>query len=104
MDGHGILSPRYLQTALETLERTGAANVGGVMRADGRTPPRAGETVWMVPKVEHVHLFDAASEALVALEHLVIDGEPRYFARSISNLFLLDPRAAARRMADWALA
>ena len=32
-----------------------------VMRADGRTPPRAGETVWMVPKVEHVHLFDAAT-------------------------------------------
>lgn len=31
------------------------------------------------------------------LEHLVIDGEPFYFARSVSNLFLLNPQAAARR-------
>lgn len=31
------------------------------------------------------------------LEHLVIDGEPFYFTRSVSNLFLLDPQAAARR-------
>jgi hypothetical protein len=31
------------------------------------------------------------------LEHLVIDGEPFYFARSVSNLFLLSPQAAARR-------
>jgi transglutaminase-like putative cysteine protease len=31
------------------------------------------------------------------LEHLVIDGEPVYFARSVSNLFLLSPQAAARR-------
>jgi transglutaminase-like putative cysteine protease len=31
------------------------------------------------------------------LEHLVIDGEPFYFARSVSNLFLLDAQAAARR-------
>ncbi|WP_133477603.1 transglutaminase-like domain-containing protein [Cognatilysobacter segetis] len=31
------------------------------------------------------------------LEHLVIDGEPYYFTRSVSNLFLLDPQAAARR-------
>lgn len=38
VDGHGILSPRYLQTALETLERTGAANVGGIMDAVGVTP------------------------------------------------------------------
>lgn len=31
------------------------------------------------------------------LEHYVIDGEPFYFARSVSNLFLLNPQAAARR-------
>ena len=31
------------------------------------------------------------------IEHMVIDGTPYYFARSISNLFLLDPEAAARR-------
>ena len=31
------------------------------------------------------------------LEHLDIDGQPYYFARAVSNLFLLDPAADARR-------
>lgn len=38
VDAHSELSPGYAHRALETLRRTGAANVGGVMRADGRTP------------------------------------------------------------------
>lgn len=38
VDAHSELSSGYAQRALATLERTGAANVGGVMRADGRTP------------------------------------------------------------------
>ncbi|MGL3149801.1 glycosyltransferase family 2 protein [Microbacterium sp. A82] len=38
VDAHSELSPGYAREALATLERTGAANVGGVMRADGRTP------------------------------------------------------------------
>lgn len=38
VDAHSELAPGYAQRALATLERTGAANVGGVMRADGRTP------------------------------------------------------------------
>ena len=38
VDAHSELSPGYAERALRTLERTGAANVGGVMRADGRTP------------------------------------------------------------------
>lgn len=38
VDAHSELSPGYAARALETLERTGAANVGGVMHADGRTP------------------------------------------------------------------
>ncbi|MGO2684467.1 MAG: glycosyltransferase family 2 protein [Microbacterium sp.] len=38
VDAHSELSPGYARRALATLERTGAANVGGVMRADGRTP------------------------------------------------------------------
>lgn len=37
VDGHGILSEGYLATALETLRRTGAANVGGIMDAVGET-------------------------------------------------------------------
>lgn len=39
----------------------------------------------------------AAWKASDRLEHLVIDGEPFYFTRSVSNLFLLEPQAAARR-------
>lgn len=38
VDAHSELSAGYARRALETLRRTGAANVGGVMRADGRTP------------------------------------------------------------------
>src|SRR4051794_18103163 len=35
VDAHSELAPGYAQRALGTLERTRAANVGGVMRADG---------------------------------------------------------------------
>jgi succinoglycan biosynthesis protein ExoA len=35
MDGHGALSEGYIQRAVEVLEETGAANVGGVMLAEG---------------------------------------------------------------------
>ena len=38
VDGHGELSDGYIQRAVELLEETGAANVGGVMDAQGRTP------------------------------------------------------------------
>src|SRR5690606_6373210 len=38
VDAHSELSPGYARRALQTLRRTGAANVGGVMRAEGRTP------------------------------------------------------------------
>lgn len=37
-DAHSILPPTYVTRAVETLERTGAANVGGVQRATGSTP------------------------------------------------------------------
>lgn len=38
VDAHSELSEDYTRTALDTLARTGAANVGGTMRADGRSP------------------------------------------------------------------
>jgi succinoglycan biosynthesis protein ExoA len=38
VDGHGLLSPGYVATAVELLRNTGAANVGGVMAAEGTTP------------------------------------------------------------------
>jgi succinoglycan biosynthesis protein ExoA len=36
VDAHGLLSPNYLRRAVEVLEQTGAANVGGVMQAEGQ--------------------------------------------------------------------
>lgn len=38
VDGHGELTPGYIKRAVELLDETGAANVGGVMDARGRTP------------------------------------------------------------------
>ncbi|MEV7693403.1 glycosyltransferase family 2 protein [Microbacterium sp. NPDC089189] len=38
VDAHSELTPGYTQRALATLARVRAANVGGVMRADGRAP------------------------------------------------------------------
>lgn len=37
VDGHGLLNPGYIATAVRLLETTGAANVGGVMAAEGTT-------------------------------------------------------------------
>ena len=38
VDGHSELPLDYLRIAVETLQRTGADNVGGLMWAEGRTP------------------------------------------------------------------
>ena len=38
VDGHGVLDRDYVRTAWELLEETGAANVGGLMDAEGVTP------------------------------------------------------------------
>ena len=38
VDAHSELSSGYAERAIATLDRTGAANVGGLMHADGRTP------------------------------------------------------------------
>ncbi|MFW5899546.1 MAG: glycosyltransferase, partial [Jiangellaceae bacterium] len=35
VDGHGLLSDRYIRRAVEVLHETGAANVGGIMQAEG---------------------------------------------------------------------
>ena len=37
-DARCVLPPEYVRRAVATLERTGAANVGGMQRASGRTP------------------------------------------------------------------
>jgi glycosyltransferase involved in cell wall biosynthesis len=38
VDGHSVLPPDYVSAAVETLEETGADNVGGIMAAEGVTP------------------------------------------------------------------
>lgn len=38
VDGHAMLPPGYLRTAVGVLQETGAADVGGVMAAEGVTP------------------------------------------------------------------
>lgn len=38
VDAHSALTPDYTTRALAALDRTRAANVGGIMRADGATP------------------------------------------------------------------
>jgi cellulose synthase/poly-beta-1,6-N-acetylglucosamine synthase-like glycosyltransferase len=38
VDGHGLLTEGYVRTAVATLDSTGAANVGGIMAAEGFTP------------------------------------------------------------------
>ncbi|MEV4560552.1 glycosyltransferase family 2 protein [Kitasatospora sp. NPDC049285] len=37
VDGHGLLTPGYITTAVRLLEEMGAANVGGIMHAEGET-------------------------------------------------------------------
>jgi len=37
VDGHGLLPPGYIRRAVEVLRESGAANVGGIMQAEGQT-------------------------------------------------------------------
>ncbi|MGH3469024.1 MAG: glycosyltransferase family 2 protein, partial [Thermocrispum sp.] len=38
VDGHAVLPPEYVRTAVAVLQETGADNVGGTMDAEGTTP------------------------------------------------------------------
>jgi glycosyltransferase involved in cell wall biosynthesis len=38
VDGHALIPPGYLKLAVQTLQETGADDVGGIMAAQGRTP------------------------------------------------------------------
>lgn len=50
-DGHCVLPPDYVSTALEVLDRTGADNVGGVMAAAGVAPFERAVAVAMTSKL-----------------------------------------------------
>lgn len=38
VDAHSVLPPEYTRVAVRTLSQSGADNVGGIMKAEGRTP------------------------------------------------------------------
>lgn len=51
VDGHGLITPGYIATAVRLLERTGAQNVGGIMHAEGETPFERAVAVAMTSKL-----------------------------------------------------
>ena len=51
VDGHCELPPDYVRIAVDTLARTGADNVGGVMAAQGQTPFESAVAVAMTSKL-----------------------------------------------------
>jgi succinoglycan biosynthesis protein ExoA len=51
VDGHGLLTPGYIHTAVRLLGETGADNVGGVMHAEGQTPFERAVAVAMTSKL-----------------------------------------------------
>ena len=51
VDGHGLLAPGYIRTAVRLLADTGAANVGGVMHAEGVTVFERAVAVAMTSKL-----------------------------------------------------
>ena len=59
VDGHTILAPSYVTKCIESLQTTGAANVGGAMNPVGRTRmgcaiAAAGKSAFAVPSAFHV--------------------------------------------------
>jgi succinoglycan biosynthesis protein ExoA len=50
MDGHALMRPGYLRTGIAELIRTGAADVGGVMAAEGISPFQQGVAWAMTSK------------------------------------------------------
>lgn len=51
MDAHALVDANYVAIAVETLERTGAENVGGVMAAEGTTPFQQAVATAMTSKI-----------------------------------------------------
>ncbi|WP_026128473.1 glycosyltransferase family 2 protein [Nocardiopsis halophila] len=51
IDGHAMMPSDYLKVAVETLEETGADNVGGIMAAEGETPWERAVAAAMTSKV-----------------------------------------------------
>ncbi|MEU3333906.1 glycosyltransferase family 2 protein [Streptomyces sp. NPDC002144] len=67
VDGHGMLSPNYIATAVRLLEETGAQNVGGIMHAEGENAWEQAVAAAMTSKIgvgnAVFHTGGAAGEA-----------------------------------------
>jgi len=67
VDGHGMLSPNYIATAVRLLEETGAQNVGGIMHAEGENDWEHAVAAAMTSKIgvgnASFHTGGAAGEA-----------------------------------------
>ncbi|VEH42283.1 sn-glycerol-3-phosphate import ATP-binding protein UgpC [Kocuria rosea] len=64
---YGHLAPVTAANTVVTVDPTGTVEEDAagaheiIVRVEGRTPPRAGATIWVAPNLEHVHLFDTAT-------------------------------------------
>ena len=64
---YGHLAPVTAANTVVTVDPTGTVEEDAagaheiIVRAEGRTPPRAGATIWVAPNLDHVHLFDTAT-------------------------------------------
>ncbi|WIG16594.1 ABC transporter ATP-binding protein [Kocuria rosea] len=64
---YGHLAPVTAANTVVTVDPTGTVEEDAagaheiIVRVEGRTPPRAGATIWVAPNLAHVHLFDTAT-------------------------------------------
>ena len=98
VDAHSVLPPEYARIAVETLERTGAANVGGIMDAHGvsafeRAVARAyGTRIGLGGTPHHVGGVEGAAETVYL---------GCFRTESILNVGLFDE--GVKRGQDWDL-
>ncbi|MGQ1837588.1 ABC transporter ATP-binding protein [Kocuria turfanensis] len=64
---YGHLAPVTAANTIVQVDPTGQVEEDApaaheiVVRVEGRTPPRAGTTIWVAPNLDHVHLFDTTT-------------------------------------------
>ncbi|MFF0905721.1 UNVERIFIED_CONTAM: sugar ABC transporter ATP-binding protein, partial [Kocuria sp. CPCC 205316] len=64
---YGHLAPVTAANTIVPVDPTGTVEEDAegaheiIVRVEGRTPPRAGATIWVAPDLDHVHLFDTTT-------------------------------------------
>ncbi|GEO96480.1 ABC transporter ATP-binding protein [Kocuria turfanensis] len=64
---YGHLAPVTAANTIVQVDPTGQVEEDApaaheiVVRVEGRTPPKAGTTIWVTPNLDHVHLFDTTT-------------------------------------------